>query len=158
MGQVTGSNAADIHRHSFTTAAPKTEHTQLPHLLTKGVVFAPAGMKRPRALRGCNWHYRGQPICVDTHYTYLGLRFDEKEGCQGAVAVRAKAGRFAMQSLMGRVRVLRLDQSDIVCRLFDQLVEPVLSFGCQIWGPPSLLLLLLSLHGRYTVLHPSYPP
>ena len=102
---------------------------------TRAVVFAPAGMQRSKALRGCTWHYREQPIRVDTEYTYLGLLFDEKRGCGAAVGVRAKAGRFAMQSLMGRVRALRLDQSDIVCRLFDQLVEPVLSFGCQIWAP-----------------------
>ena len=102
---------------------------------TKAVVFAPAHMKRCKALRGCSWHYRDQPISVVTEYTYLGLLFNEKHGCQAAVGVRAKAGRFAMQSLMGRVRALHIDQSDIICRLFDQLVEPVLSFGCQIWGP-----------------------
>jgi len=51
---------------------------------TRAVALAPAGMKRSKALRGCTWHYREQPVRVDAEYTHLGLLFDEKRGCEAA--------------------------------------------------------------------------
>jgi len=30
---------------------------------------------------------------------------------------------------------MQIDQSQLLCRLYDALVDPVLSYGCQVWGP-----------------------
>ena len=99
---------------------------------TKGVVFHSGD--RAAALRGCTWRFNGQRVGIVQQYTYLGVVFHEKHGCSAGVKARAAAGRGAMLALLGRARVLHLDQSDLLCRLFDHLVEPVLSFGCQVWG------------------------
>jgi len=101
---------------------------------TKGVV-SNAGTNRRRVLQRCNWTFQGQSIDMVAEFTYLGTLFHESKGCEAGAAVRAAHSRNAVFSLLGRARSLQWDQSDLLCRLFDQLVEPVLSYGCQIWGP-----------------------
>jgi hypothetical protein len=40
-----------------------------------------------------------------------------------------------MQVILGRCRQQCITQFDMKCRIFDRLVEPVMSYGSQIWGP-----------------------
>ena len=40
-----------------------------------------------------------------------------------------------MGALLARARQMQIDQSQLLCRLLDALVDPILSYGCQIWGP-----------------------
>ena len=40
-----------------------------------------------------------------------------------------------MHALLSQCRQHHIVQPDFKFRLFDILVEPVLSYGCQIWGP-----------------------
>ena len=40
-----------------------------------------------------------------------------------------------MHHMMSRMKRHFINQSSFLFRMFDQLVEPVLSYGCQIWGP-----------------------
>jgi hypothetical protein len=98
---------------------------------TKAVVFR-AGA---RARRNVRLVFQGQPVEFVNEYKYLGVLFDSKEGCSVGADQRAACGQRAVFSLLGRARALQLDQSDFLCRLFDQLVEPALSYGCQLWGP-----------------------
>ena len=102
---------------------------------TKGVVFHANAGPRSSTIRRCNWSFQGQAIEIAHDYTYLGVVFDEKNGCVAGAEARAVAGRKAMYALLGRTRALHLNQSDLLCRLFDQLIEPGLSYGCQVWGP-----------------------
>lgn len=56
-------------------------------------------------------------------------------GLVSGVEVLAQAGRRAMHGLLTMCKSHHLVQPDIKLRLFDVLVEPVLSYGCQVWGP-----------------------
>jgi hypothetical protein len=40
-----------------------------------------------------------------------------------------------MNAVLGRCRQQSITQFDLKCRIFDTLVEPVMSYGSQVWGP-----------------------
>jgi hypothetical protein len=48
-----------------------------------------------------------------------------------------------MYAMLAAMKSQHVNQSSFLCRLFDQLVYPVLSYGCQVWGPDIF-------HDRYT--------
>jgi len=114
---------------------------------TWGIVFRPKGMTRAVAEARCSWHLEGEPIKLANKQTYLGLLLTPTQGAGLAAASHlAQAGRRAMHALLGRARQLQLDQSALLCRLFDGVVEPILSYGCQIWGPAVCAERMSSLH------------
>ena len=79
--------------------------------------------------------FRGEVVPFRDNYDYLGLVVHATKGLLGAVAALAAAGNRAMQTLQSRCRQQRLTQFDLKCRLFDALVEPILSYGSHVWGP-----------------------
>ena len=95
-------------------------------------VLRPQGTPLPSDL---HLHYDGQAVPVQDSYTYLGVRLHATQGMTSAPRLLADAGRRALHAMLGRLRQSCLSQLDIRCRMFDVLVEPVLSYGCQVWGP-----------------------
>jgi hypothetical protein len=79
--------------------------------------------------------YNGQPVPVQEEYTYLGVTLYATKGFAHAHQHMAASGRSALFSMIRRCRTHYLNQFDIRCRMFDILVEPCLSYGCQVWGP-----------------------
>jgi Reverse transcriptase (RNA-dependent DNA polymerase) len=79
--------------------------------------------------------FRGEVVPFKDMYGYLGLVVHATKGLLGAMDALAASGQRAMQTLQSRCRQQRLTQFDIKCRLFDALVEPVLSYGAHVWGP-----------------------
>jgi hypothetical protein len=79
--------------------------------------------------------FRGVVVPFRDSYDYLGLVVHATKGLLGAVAALAVAGNRALQTLQSRCRQQRLTQFDLKCRLFDALVEPILSYGSHVWGP-----------------------
>lgn len=78
--------------------------------------------------------YRGQPIVIKQCYTYLGMWLHETKSSVVCADVLADKGRNAMHALVSRLRQHNISQFDMRCRMFDVLVEPVLSYGAQVWG------------------------
>jgi len=112
---------------------------------TFAIVLCPAGPGRAAAERSARrWRYAGKPVKVLPAQVYLGLTFHRDWGAgRSAAATLAQSGRRAMTALLGRARQMQIDQSKLLCHLFDSLVCSVISYGCQIWGPA---LCLDSLH------------
>jgi hypothetical protein len=79
--------------------------------------------------------FRGQVVPFRDSYDYLGLVVHATKGLLGALDALAASGNRAKQTLQSRCRQQRLTQFDIKCRLFDALVEPILSYGSHVWGP-----------------------
>jgi hypothetical protein len=103
---------------------------------TTGLILRPAAMSLARLLPQCTWRFKGAAIDVTDQATYLGLTFTGGEGAGSAAAGSlAAAGRKVMAWLLSRARQLRITQSALLCRLFDALVDPVVSYGCQVWAP-----------------------
>jgi hypothetical protein len=92
----------------------------------------------PVAIRNFTWHYAGYPVSVKPDFKYLGATFDCTKGLLATSNSLATAGRRAMHALLTRLKTARISQSAFQVRLFNVLVEPVLSYGCQVWGPDVL--------------------
>jgi hypothetical protein len=108
------------------------------------VLYGTAGLKQAR--RPVVWRLGEQVVPVCESYRDLGVQClatgKGQAACQRAAAglapgaqVLAQAGRRAMHGLLTMCKTHHLAQPDIKLRLFDVLVEPVLSYGCQVWGP-----------------------
>ena len=99
---------------------------------TKGMVFHP----RPASyVKRCVWYYGGECIEMVDRFTYLGVIFHQSEGCLYGVDALVAQGSKAMYAAWAKLRALGITQVDMMCRVFDALVFPVVSYGCQIWGP-----------------------
>jgi hypothetical protein len=88
------------------------------------------------------WRLGDQVVPVCESYRDLGVmcvaakRQVGRAGCMDSgVQALAAAGRKAMHALLSMCKRHHLVQPDIKLRLFDVLVEPVLSYACQVWGP-----------------------
>ena len=84
----------------------------------------------------CNFTLGAHTIKVVESLTYMGVHLHETSGMFGGHAVdAARAGSKALYSMSARNRQRGLKQPAFVCHLFNVLVEPVISYACQVWGP-----------------------
>lgn len=79
--------------------------------------------------------FRGQEIARQPSYIYLGVKLHETQGIQPADSSLAASGSKAMHALLTHLRRAKLTQFDIKTRMFDVLVEPVMSYAAHVWGP-----------------------
>jgi Reverse transcriptase (RNA-dependent DNA polymerase) len=108
------------------------------------VLYGTAGVEQSK--HPVVWKLGEQPVPVCETYRDLGIqclatgkghaaRRKAAAGLAPGAEVLAQAGRRAMHGLLTMCKSHHLTQPDIKLRLFDILVEPVLSYGCQVWGP-----------------------
>jgi hypothetical protein len=91
---------------------------------------------KPRAVVGTvHLTYKGVALPVKDEHVYLGVLMHATKGHTPALSALAAAGSQAKHSVLCACRQRYLTQFDIKCRVFDALVEPVMSYACQIWGP-----------------------
>ena len=77
--------------------------------------------------------YGGQALLVVDHCTYLGVVL-HKLGCfKAAIDKLAAAGKRALYAMQYRCSELGLNDTHLCCSLFSSLVQPVLSYGCEVW-------------------------
>ena len=99
------------------------------------VYMCGVGARRVDQVTAHKWRLQGRELPVCTSYTDLGIMCTSRKGLSGAPQQLAAAGRKAMHALLTMCRKHHLVQPAFKLRLFDALVEPVLSYGCQVWGP-----------------------
>jgi hypothetical protein len=81
--------------------------------------------------------YNGGQLALKPSYIYLGLNF---ENGQPIREIRASLGRAvekarkAMHAVFSRCYAMGLHNVNLQCHLFDSLVKPVLSYGCEVWA------------------------
>ena len=78
--------------------------------------------------------YMGTQLDKVEQYSYLGIIFHRKADFKAAVEVLAVAARKAMFGMMRRCAMMGITNSQLKCQLFDTLVLPVLTYGCEVWG------------------------
>ena len=66
-------------------------------------------------------------------YVYLGTTFSFNGLFNKAIVKQVNQARRALYCLISKARKLCLPL-DIQCELFDQLVVPILLYGCEVWG------------------------
>ena len=95
---------------------------------TKTLVFgARKCLKMPITLKGA-------PIEQVESFKYLGLVFHQNCSFKLAIATLLASARKATFCLHSRCASLRITDPKLKCQLFDALVFPILSYGCEIWG------------------------
>jgi hypothetical protein len=92
--------------------------------------------------------HRGQPLqCVES-CRYLGVTLHATKGFATASDELALQGRKAMFALFPLLRLHHITQCDMRMRMFDIMVEPVVSYGAHIWGPALCAKLLTNNYTR----------
>ncbi|XP_071508531.1 uncharacterized protein [Diadema antillarum] len=66
-------------------------------------------------------------------FVYLGIQFNYNGSFKKAISKQVTQARKALFSMSLKVQKLKLPV-DIQCELFDQLVLPILLYGCEVWG------------------------
>ena len=72
-------------------------------------------------------------IEVVDDYTYLGTVFNYNGCFKKAIEKQLNQGKRAYYGLLSKLRKLHLPV-DLSIELFNQLVVPVLTYGCEVWG------------------------
>ena len=75
----------------------------------------------------------GETIELVDDYKYLGIMFNYRGNLKKAQSELLKQSYRAMYSLISRGRKLELP-FDIMLELFQSLVVPIISYGCEVWG------------------------
>ena len=101
-------------------------------LKTCAVVFRCQNSRIPA---GVVLTYRGDVVPFKESYQSLGVVLHATKRMHVAADALAASGNRAMHAVLGRCRQQCITQFNFKCRIFDVLVEPILSYGCQVWGP-----------------------
>jgi hypothetical protein len=94
---------------------------------TKVVVFEKRRSAAPE------FTYRGTTIEWVQSFKYLGLELHSTRGMAIAIDKLIVAGKKGLFALRHRCNDLSIIDPKVMCRLFDSLVRPVLSYACKVW-------------------------
>ena len=83
------------------------------------------------------FNLNGNNVEVVFSYTYLGVLFNYNNKFNEAQKNLCLSGNRAMFSLLKRCRKLHLP-IDIQLDLFEKCVQPILLYGCEVWGSQSI--------------------
>jgi len=90
-------------------------------------------------IRGVPLSFEGHAIeCVD-EFKYLGMHIHSTHSFCAAATHRATAGSKALHGARRRAAELGIQDPLTLIRLFDVMVNPVLSYGAELWGPHFML-------------------
>ena len=77
--------------------------------------------------------FNGQPLEIVDCFKYLGLTFNYNGRFNIGVKQLKDQGRKAMFAVLQKCRLLDLPIT-VQLQLFDSLVRPILTYGCEVWG------------------------
>ena len=95
---------------------------------TKVMVFEKHSSESP------SFSYDGHEIETVSQFKYLGLTFDASKGALFAPDELLVAGTKACNALRRRCAEMHIQDPLQMCKMFDALVKPILSYGCEIWA------------------------
>ncbi len=99
---------------------------------TKIIVFSRGKIRKIPSFR-----YGADIIEVVSDYIYLGVTMHYNNKFATAIKKQVDQARKAQFSMLVKARKLVLP-IDIQCNLFDKLVTPILTYGCEVWGIQSV--------------------
>ena len=87
------------------------------------------------------WYYAGERLSVSSEFRYLGVVYSTKGGWSkhvGSAVDRANKVIHLLRAFVFRMTDLRVE---ILLRIFNVMVRPVVTYGAEVWGhSPSALL------------------
>ena len=88
------------------------------------------------------WHVGQHVLPQSASFKYLGLVFHESGSILPAFAKLAQNGKGAAARLSAKHKALMCSESfPMMKRLFDAVVRPTVSYGCEVWAPACSLAL-----------------
>ena len=78
--------------------------------------------------------YQGQQIEQVPEFRYLGLDVHQSKGFPLCTYHLLAAARKALFGLKQRCMELHITDARLQCSLFNTLVRPILSYGCEVWA------------------------
>ncbi|MFY7873745.1 MAG: RNA-directed DNA polymerase [Limnohabitans sp.] len=108
------------------------------------LVFGPRGCSATQQCKlGCATLMLGrQRIPMVDTARYLGLVYGTDRPFDACRKQLVDSGRRAMFGLIGKLRKLKMAAPDVWLRCFDTHVGSILSFGCEVWGPSALTVMM----------------
>lgn len=104
---------------------------------TKVVVFEAKRTSSPSFL------FEEQTIDQVDEFKYLGIVFHGTRGLACTIEQLCASARKALFALHARCHELHIHDPRLKCKLFDALVQPILTYACEVW----------SVVGNVTLLH-----
>ena len=91
------------------------------------------------------WHVGDHVLPQSASFKYLGLTFHVSGSMSSAFAKLAQNGKGAAAHLSATHKALMCSKSFPMMRcLFDAIVRPTVSYGCEVWAPACSLALVQS--------------
>ena len=89
------------------------------------------------------WHVGQHTLPWSASFKYLGVVFHESGGMTEALARLLQNGKGAAARLSAKHKALMCDVPfPMMRRLFDAVVRPTVSYGCEVWAPACSLALV----------------
>jgi hypothetical protein len=109
---------------------------------TEVIVFARPDHRRTLLSHpdACTFQYKQQVLRIVSEARYVGMMFADTGKRDCAVAALRASGTRARHALQAKLRQLPRLPPAMQVHLFNHLVRPVLSYGCQVWGADFLRL------------------
>ena len=79
------------------------------------------------------FHFEGEPLEIVHNFKYLGIWFNYNGRFNLGIKHLADQGKRAMFSVFSKSCKLDLPV-DIQLDLFDKIIIPILTYGCEVWG------------------------
>jgi hypothetical protein len=95
------------------------------------------------------FQYEGKVIEQLNSFKYLGVELHGTKGMQAVIHRLAMSGKKVVFALRRRCVELCIFDPTLQCQLFDTLVKPVLSYGCEIWSDHMARELLEVVHQAF---------
>ena len=78
--------------------------------------------------------FRGTTAERHDEYRYLGFVFHATKNMAYGVEYLVDAGKKAVHAMRRRCISLHLSDPATICKLFDIVVLPILSYSCEVWA------------------------
>ena len=82
----------------------------------------------------CDFRLNGAVVERMDRYKYLGFVFHATKGLHFGTEALLAVARKALFAMRRRCALLGIRDPALQCKLFDTLVLPILSYGCEVWG------------------------
>jgi hypothetical protein len=79
------------------------------------------------------FQYEGEAIEQLNSFKYLGVELHGTKAMQATIQRLVMSRKKVVFALRRRCAELRIFDPTLQCQLFDTLVKPMLSYGCEVW-------------------------
>lgn len=99
------------------------------------VVFNVQHATRLQRSMAAGINFGGQALVLSEYFIYLGMLFPEGSSVADGLVRNLDKAKKAAYVMFKRCYSMNMHNVHMLCHLFDALVVPIVSYGCELWGP-----------------------